>query len=366
MKIFFIVPYPTEGPSNRFRVEQYFPYLEKQGIEFKVRPFISSGFYKILYKKGYNLKKTIFFTISLFNRFIDLVRLLPYDVIFIHRESCSFGLPVFEWIISKMKKHIIYDFDDAIFLKNISPSNKFLSLFKYPGKVKKIIKMSDHIIVSNKYLENYAKKFNPKVSVIPTPIDTEKFLFDGSKNLTVNKNKIVIGWIGSSTTATYLRALYSACSRLSEKYDYTFKIVGAGVEIDLPGVDVENKEWRLEGEYEDYKSLDIGVYPLLDDEWAKGKAGFKAICYMAAGVPCVASPVGVNKEIIEDGVNGFLANTEEEWIEKLSFLIENPVLCEKVGLAGRKTVEERYSVKVNAPRYLEVLQSVYRKTRRRR
>jgi len=124
-------------------------------------------------------------------------------------------------------------------------------------------------------------------------------------------------------------------------------------------VNVENKEWRLENEYEDYKSLDIGVYPLPNDEWAKGKAGFKAIYYMAAGVPCVASPVGMNKEIIQDGVNGFLANSEEEWLEKISLLIENPELRKKIGLAGRKTVEERYSVKVNAPRFLKVLQFVY-------
>jgi len=130
VKIFFIVPYPTEGPSNRFRVEQYLPYLEKQGIEFRIRPFISSNFYKILYKKGYNLKKATFFILSLFNRFIDLFRILPYDIIFIHRECCSIGPPVFEWIISKMKKSVIYDFDDAIFLKNVSSSNKFLSLLK--------------------------------------------------------------------------------------------------------------------------------------------------------------------------------------------------------------------------------------------
>ena len=359
MKVFFIVPYPTEGASNRFRVEQYFPYLEKQGIEFRIRPFIPSDFYKILYKKGYKVKKAIFFIVSLFNRLIDLFRMPPYDIIFIHRECSPLGPPVFEWIISKMKKPIIYDFDDAIFLKNVSFPSRFLSLFKYPSKVGKIIKMSNYIIVSNKYLQNYSKKFNSRVSVIPTPIDTEKFIFGGSGNVAVDRNNMVVGWIGSATTAGYLKTLYPVFSKLAKKYSYRLKVVGVGTEIDIPGVDVENKEWRLESEYEDYRSLDIGVYPLPDDEWAKGKAGFKAIYYMAAGIPCVASPVGMNKEIIEDGVNGFLANSEEEWIEKLSLLIENPELRERIGLAGRKTVEERYSVEVNAPKYLEVLRSVY-------
>lgn len=359
MKVFFIVPYPTEGASNRFRVEQYLPYLEGKGVKFKVRPFITSEFYRILYKKGHNLKKTILFILSLFNRLIDIFRLLSYDIIFIHRESSPFGPPVFEWIVSKIRKSIIYDFDDAIFLKNVSPSNKFLSVFKNPGKVEKIIKMSDHIIVSNKYLLDYTKKLNSRVSIIPTPIDTEKFICNECINPTKNKNKIVVGWIGSITTAGYLKTLYPIFSRLSKKYNYTLKIVGAGVLIDLSGVNIESKEWELESEYDDYRSLDIGVYPLPDDEWAKGKAGFKTICYMAVGVPCVASPIGMNKEIIQDGVNGFLSNSEDEWLEKLSLLIENPELRKKIGLAGRKTVEKKYSVNVNAPRYLEVLRSVY-------
>jgi len=350
MKILFIVPYSTEGASNRFRVEQYLPYLDKEGIKYDIRPFVSSRFYKILYLKKQRARKIIYFIQSFFNRILDIIRLHRYDLVFIHREACPFGPPIFEWMIYKFKKPIIYDFDDAIFLQNYNLANRFYRFLKFPSKTKEIIKMASMAIVPNIFLKEYTCKFNKHVYVIPTPIDTDKF-----KIAEKSSNKLTIGWVGSFTTAPYLKIVFNAMQQLSKKYDFVLKIFGAGEIISISGVKIENHDWHLKEEVEYFQSIDIGIYPLIDTLWARGKAGFKAIQYMAIGVPVVASSIGMVKDFIEDGVNGCLVKTEEEWVEKISKLIEDPNLRRKIGLAGRKTVEEKYSLKLNAFKFLEVI-----------
>jgi len=352
MKILFIVPYSTEGASNRFRVEQYLPYLDKEGIEYDIRPFVSSRFYKILYSKKQRAKKIIYFIQSFSNRILDIIRLYRYVLVFIHREACPFGPPIFEWLVHKFKKPIIYDFDDAIFLQNYNLANRFCRFLKFPSKTKEIIKMASRVIVPNMFLKEYACKFNEHVYIIPTPIDTDRF-----KMAEKSSNKLAIGWVGSFTTALYLKVVFNAMQQLSKKYDFVLKIFGAGEIISIPGVKIENHDWHLKKEVEYFQSIDIGIYPLIDTLWARGKAGFKAIQYMAVGVPVVASSVGMVKDFIEDGVNGYLIKTEEEWIEKISKLMEDPNLRRNIGLAGRKTVEEKYSLKLNAFKFLEVIRA---------
>lgn len=350
MKILFIIPYSTEGASNRFRVEQYLPYLEKEGIEYDIRPFIFQNFYKILYLKRNYVKKIVCFVVAFFRRILDILRLYKYDVVFIHRESCPFGLPVFEWIIYMFRKPIIFDFDDAIFLENYNPANRFYRFLKFPSKTKAIIKMASRVIVANRFLEEYASKFNPRVYVIPTPIDTQKFNIAER-----DSNDLTIGWIGSPTTAPYLQLIFTVMQRLSERYDFIFKIVGAGKKTSIPGVKVENWDWKLGREVLDFQSIDIGIYPLPNTIWARGKAGFKAIQYMAVGVPVVASSVGMVREFIQDGVSGFLVDSNDEWFNKISKLIESHKLRINLGIAGRKTIEERFSVKANVSNYLEII-----------
>ena len=186
---------------------------------------------------------------------------------------------------------------------------------------------------------------------MPTSIDTDKF------NVAINRRPeaLTIGWIGSFTTAPYLKIIFPVMQRLSQRYNFILKIVGAGREVFIEDVKIENIAWKLEREVEDFQSIDIGIYPLEDSLWAAGKAGFKAIQYMAVGTPVVASPVGMTKELIRDGINGFLAESEEEWVAKISRLIEDTELCQRIGLNGRKTVEEKYSTAVNARRYIEII-----------
>ena len=358
MKVIFIVPYPTEGASTRYRVEQFIPYLRQNGVECTVKPFVSPKFYKILYKKSYCIKKLFYFFICSAKRFVDIFRALRYDVIFIHLETFPFGPPAIEYFWAILGKKIIFDLDDAIYMKSASFANQYFKFLKCPSKIPQIIKLSKHIITCNAYLKKYAQQFKErrKIDIIHTAIDTEKF---APKDNKVDNKKLVIGWIGSYTTSIYLNQLRSVLQKLAKKYDFLLRVVGAGRNIEIPGVKIENIEWSLEKDVENFHRIDIGIYPLIESEWIKGKTGFKTIQYMSVGAPCVVSNLGSNKEIVQNGTNGFLALTDEEWINKLSLLIENLELRKKIGLAGRKTVEEKFSINANASKYLEILQNTY-------
>lgn len=354
MKILFIEPYPIEGPSSRYRVEQYIPYLRNNGLECFVRPFVSTRFYKILYNRGCYVKKTLFFLWSAFKRFSDIFIAVNSDIIFIHLEAFPIGPPVFEYLCKRLGKKIIYDLDDAIYMRSSSHANRFLAYLKSPSKIRKIIEISDTVITCNEYLADFARRFNKAVIPIHTSVDTEKFTVAGKTER--QKEKVTIGWIGSHSTKPYLEILNDVFAELAKRYRFRLKIIGGGDGYaDIPGIEIINLKWCLEGEIGQFQSLDIGVYPLPDNEWVRGKTGFKTIQYMSVGIPCVASGVGANRRIIKDGINGFLAENKEEWVEKLSRLIDDPALRQRLGAAGRKTVEEKFSVKVNAPKYLEII-----------
>lgn len=357
MKILFIVPYPTEGPSNRFRVEQYLPYLKENKIAYSVRPFFSSNLYKILYKKGDFFRKFFFFIFFSFRRVCDVVFSFNFDIVFIHREAFVFGYFI-EWCFKLLGKKIIYDFDDALFLPNVSDTNRFIKIFKDTAKIKEIIKISDHVIAGNSFLMEYALNFNKNVSIIPTPIDTQVYrpLLPRKMN-----SDIVVGWIGSATTLKYLDIFPGILKDIFKKYkNIKFKVIG-GYWNKIESSQIVCAEWHLDSEIADLQLFDIGIMPLTDDDWSRGKCAFKIIEYMAVGIPVVASAIGMNNEVIQDGVNGFLAHNEKEWVDKLSLLIENPLLRQKTGSTGRNTVEEKYSVSLNAAKLLAIINKVYYK-----
>jgi glycosyltransferase involved in cell wall biosynthesis len=361
MKILFWVPYPTEGPSNRFRVEQYLPYLEKKGISYTLRPFWGSQAYKILYENGYYLKKIYYFLKGSINRFKDLINLSDYDLVFIHREAYPIGGALFEKIASR-RKPIVYDFDDSIFLPASSSANNIVRWLKNPRKIAQILKISTIVIAGNNYLRQYAVQYNKNVIVIPTPIDTERYF--PSSNPRPN-NKIIIGWIGTYSTNKYLHILKKVFLKLINKYANSIEIRLIGCRnnfLDTPGIIYHN--WSLPTEIKDLQAFDIGVMPIYDDEWTRGKCAFKIIQYMAVGASVVASPVGMNKEIINDGENGFLAISEKDWFDKLCLLVDNLSLRQKFTLNGKSTIEKDYSLQVTAPKFVDVLEKAYGYARR--
>ena len=187
---------------------------------------------------------------------------------------------------------------------------------------------------------DYARRYSRDARTIPTVVDTETFVPDPRRNTRSPAGAPIVGWIGSPTTPP-------TCSRFSRRCRRW--------RAAIPGVNVENVRWTLENEVALFNTCDAGIYPMPDDEWAGGKCGFKAIQFMACGVPVVASAVGVNREIVQDGVNGFLATSPAEWVEKLSRLIADPALRRTLGDAGRRTVEARYSLRATAPRLVSAV-----------
>jgi len=352
--IFFLVPYPEgEAPSQRFRFEQYLSILKKNGFNTEIHPFLNQSTWKTLYSEGNVLKKVFGMLGSFWRRFLLLFRLRKADYIFIHREVSQVGPPIFELIISKvLRRKYIYDFDDAIWLPNYSETNARFHRLKAYWKVNYCMKWASTVVAGNEYLANYARQFNKNVHIIPTTIDTENH-----HNLLSNHSqaKPVIGWTGTHTTMQYLNELIPILKKLETDFDFTFLVISnEKPEYDLKSL--EYIKWQKETEISDLARINIGVMPLKNDIWAEGKCGFKGLQYMALGMVALMSPVGVNSSIIRDGENGFLAQTSEEWEEKLKLLLKNRALREKLGIAGKETVEMRFSVNANKEKYLLLFQ----------
>jgi glycosyltransferase involved in cell wall biosynthesis len=276
-------------------------------------------------------------------------------VVFVHREALLNGSYFIEYLFSKSKAKLVFDFDDAIWLPNVSEHNKKLEWLKNYDKTFKIVALADLVTTGNDYLKNYALKFNSNVMVIPTTIDTNYHI--PKKTI---KDSICIGWTGTSTTIKHFELIVPVLKRLKEKYQdkIYFKLIGDSSYTN-DDLEINGCAWKLNTEIEDLTEIDIGIMPLPDDDWSKGKCAFKGLQYMALEIPTVMSPVGVNNEIINHGVNGFLANTFDEWVDKISKLIESEELRKKMGEKGRETIKNNYSVKARTADYLKIFTKLH-------
>jgi len=359
MRLLALVPsLYDKSPGQRYRLEQWEPLLRERGVDITYAPFECAELNDVVYKQGQIAKKLRLVVQALGRRAALLSKLTNYDVIYLHREAALLGPAVFERLIHCSGVPIVFDFDDAIFLSYKSPSNGYLSYLKFAGKTKTNCRLAAHVMVGNPYLAEYARQFNQNVSIIPTTIDTDKYK---PVNIEDSSGPIVIGWTGSHSTVQHLDTLRSALAKLAQRESIRLRVIGTP-NYQIEGVEFETIMWRSETEVEDLSAVDIGIMPLPDDNWARGKCGAKALQFMAMGIPTVCSPVGVNTDIIQDNENGLIANSEEEWIEKLSLLIRSRELRARLGKAGRQTIEQRFSAAVQAPRVYEVLESVVRKS----
>ena len=355
-RIFFIAPYPFgKAPSQRFRFEQYFTFLKEQGYEIEEHPFYDEKTWSTLYSEGKILKKVWGLIRSFARRKLLLFRLHKADHIFIHREVAHIGPPIMEWIIAKvLRRKYTYDFDDAIWLANYSETNAKFHRLKAYWKVNYCMKWAHQVTAGNDYLANYARKFNQNVQVIPTTIDTE-----GHHNVHCDHDKepVTIGWTGTHTTMRYLELLFPILKELENTYHFKFCVISnQAPEFELKSM--EYVPWKKETEIEDLAQIQIGIMPLEEDIWSEGKCGFKGLQYMSLGMATILSPVGVNKTIVQNGINGFLADSAQDWKEKLEQLITDVQLRKKMGEAGRWTVEEHFSVEANKEKYLELFERV--------
>ncbi len=355
MKILFLVPYPLkQSPSQRFRFEQYFEILERNGFTCRVQSFLNSNGWTILYTPGKTGQKMITLLAGLFKRFFLLFSIPSFDFVFIHREAAPLGPPVFEWIIAKIfLKKIIYDFDDAIWLTDKKNENVVEQFARFRSKVGLICKWSYKISCGNEYLCSYAKQFNSNVVLNPTTIDTEALHNPEILKKEVSA-KITIGWTGSHSTLKYLKEIEGALKYLETKHPNLEVVVIADKKPELNLQSLVFVPWNKETETENLYKIDIGIMPLPDDEWTKGKCGFKALQYMAMEIPTVVSPVGVNTKIVNEGMDGFFASTQQEWIDTLEALISQESLRITMGKNGRKKIVDQYSVLSNTPVFLSL------------
>jgi glycosyltransferase involved in cell wall biosynthesis len=354
MRLLALVPslYDT-SPGQRFRMEQWEPLLRESGVQIDWHSFECKDLNSVLYKPG-QVREKLRLTLRAFIRRAQVLRSVrDYDAVYVFREASLLGPPIFERWAHRAGVPLIFDFDDAIFVPYISPSNRYLSLLKLPQKTRTICRISAHVMAGNPYLADYARAVNGNVTIVPTTIDTDKYTVERRPA----SDPPVIGWSGSYSTVQHLDTLRGALSRLAERERFRLQVIGTP-SYSLDGVEVEAMRWQAATEVADLRRMDVGVMPLPDDQWSRGKCGLKALQYMALGIPTLCSPVGVNSDIIQDGQNGFLAATDAEWVEKLSRLLRSPELREQIGMAGRRTVETQYSATVQAPRVYGILKSV--------
>jgi glycosyltransferase involved in cell wall biosynthesis len=369
IRVLALSPIPEEGAGCRFRIAQFIPYLKSVGIDVTLRSLFTADFFRLVYKRGHYLRKASRFATLSLKHLASLRDLSRFDVIFLYREMFPIGPAVVERLLAmRGRPPVVFDFDDAIFLPSVSDANRLISALKAPGKVATIIRHSDQVIAGNEYLAAYARRYNDAVTVIPTCVDTTRFAPSQaalSNNGGGRSRDPIVGWIGSPTTAPYVRGLATVLQRLRKEHAFILRVSGAGEPLDVPGITTEQPPWALGDEVRLFNTCDVGVYPLADDEWSRGKCGFKAIEFMACGVPVVATAVGVNREIVQDGVNGFLASTEDEWVEKLGRLLADPELRRRFGEAGRRTIEARYSLRIHGPALAAALRGVAERANRR-
>lgn len=349
--LFLTVHRPDRSPSQRFRFEQYIPFLTENGFECTHFFLLDEKLDKEFYRPG-NIIGKMKIVLSGFFKLGKMLRQADqYDHIFIQRECFMLGTSYFEKQFSKKRGKLYFDFDDSIWLLDVSDANKKFAWLKDPDKTSKIIALADKVVAGNPYLAGYASQFNKNVRIIPTTIDTDQYV---RKRVKENKG-VCIGWSGSLTTLKHFDFAVPFLIRLKEKYGdkIYIKVIGDASYAN-PALNIKGFAWKSATEVEDLSEFDIGIMPLPDDKWAKGKCGLKGLQYMALSIPTIMSPVGVNTEIIQDGVNGYLASTEQEWLEKLSLLIESKELRENIGKAGRRTVEENYSIHSQKNNYLQL------------
>lgn len=358
--ILFIVQHRfNRSPGQRYRCEQYISYLEANGFECVYSPLIATKEEdNALYNSQSLFDKASIFLKGFLRRVKDVWRAKDFDIVFIYREAFMTGSVLFEKLLKKSGARIILDFDDAIWLSTVSEANKSLQWLKRPEKVNNIIALSNLTITGNAYLANYAKAYNPNVVVFPSTINLNYYTIPPvqQKNDT---GKIVIGWSGSHTTVEHFETIVPVLKKLKNKF-------GDKLEFEVYGdphykndeLEIQGTAWSFESEVATIASFDVGIMPLPDDNWSKGKCAMKGLQYMGLAVPAVLSSVGFNKDVIEDGVNGFLAATEAEWMDKLTRLIESKELRVQLGNAGRKTIEQRFSSQALSKTYLNIFQQV--------
>lgn len=355
VRILFFTKYGTLGASSKYRSYQYIPYIENNKINVEISELFTNADLERLYNKGsYGF---ISLVKAFFRRIYSLLFIAKYDLIIIEYELFPYFPPIFEFVLKVLGKKYIVDYDDAIF-HNYDLNPNFFIRFFVKNKIGKVIKNASAVITGNQYLFDYASMWNNNVRIIPTVLDVTKY--DSSLSYKEHDD-FVIGWIGSPSTSKYLLNMRDVFQLLNTNgYLFRLKFIGADKSLkkNFTDLDAEWIEWNENTEVKEIKSFSVGIMPLEITPWTKGKCGFKLIQYMACEIPVIATPVGINKEIVIHGKNGFLAETVYEWYDSILKLMENKELRKIMGVKGKKIINEKYSLEKTSSVYLDVITSI--------
>jgi glycosyltransferase involved in cell wall biosynthesis len=325
MKVLFLIQ-GWEVAASRYRVLQYLPYLKSRGVEAKV--MLYPGTLRELYE---------------FFRSVH-----DYDCLFLQRKR--FHEPLLSLLRRRARK-IVFDFDDAVMYRNSKAALPYSATRL--RRFSTMVRASDFVIAGNSFLRDQAAQFTGNVTIIPTAIDQDRY---HAKDCDIKKERVTIGWIGDHGSIHYLEKMRPIFEELGRKYSHLELEIICDIFFDCDNLPVVKRVWSHEREIEYLQELDIGVMPLAQDPWSEGKCGLKILQYFGVGVPAVCTPVGVNKDVVREGFNGFFAGSAEEWIEKLSFLIEDHQMRKSMGMRGREIVLKSFSLEVCAPRLYNILQ----------
>jgi glycosyltransferase involved in cell wall biosynthesis len=354
LRAVFVVPYPPGlAGGQRYRFEQWLRLIPEGRVESSIVPLWRERDYAMLWAPGRTGAKMAATCFAALRRLSQLRAAKRADVVWLYREAFPLGPPVADLLVERGAPTVL-DFDDAIWIRTSSAANRWVERLKQPSKVATVASQAAIVTVGNAYLASWAQRFAQRVVILPTTLDVERCQ-PSYEHLGVNR-PVVVGWVGSPTTGSHLQLIDTVLERLSGDPRIELRLIGAPRLVLNRAPSVVVRPWQAASEEADIGSLDIGLMPLPDDEWARGKCGFKALHYMAHGVPPVVSPVGVNAEIVEHGVNGLHATSDEEWLEGIALLAKDPGLRSELGRAARETVVERFSGQRWAGRFVEVLE----------
>ncbi len=352
MKILYLTKYSREGASSRLRSYQYIPYLIDQGIKITVSSLFDEGYLKKVYKG----KKPYLSVLKAYiKRFFKLFSLPAYDLLVIEYELFPYFPAWFERIISYFRIPYIVDYDDAIF-HNYDRHSNFLIRRTLKDKIDKVMLYSSYVIAGNSYLAERAAKAGAKsIQIIPTVIDISRYNLKGT--IGKKSDKIIIGWVGSPSTFFHVQKISRVLKEITEKFDVEVQIVGATGDLGFTE-NVKFIPWAEETEVDIISNFDIGIMPLQDIVWAKGKCSYKLIQYMGCKLPVISSSVGMNKEVVSDGINGFLADTHDQWYDGFYKYIKDPVLRKQHGQAGFELVKYNFNLSLASDTMASIIKNL--------